>query len=122
VKYDTAVSKLADDIRYAQYYAFSHHDTTWVVVDVSNNQYGIYVGYPSSSRVLIVDPYAHEQVLIDFDDEQYKGVGITNADFDGSEEFYFDHWGTPSTGGTVDFDNGKTITVTAGTGYVSVTD
>lgn len=121
IRLDNSVNKLADDIRRARHYAIDHHDTTWVVVDVSNNNYGIYKGNSPSNRELILDPLANTPTLIDFDATDYSGVSIISAQFDGSSEFYFDYWGEPSNSGTVVI-NSKIISISEGTGHVSITD
>ncbi|MFH1250418.1 MAG: prepilin-type N-terminal cleavage/methylation domain-containing protein [bacterium] len=122
IKLNNAVSKLIDDICYARHFAVDHHDTTWIVVDVSNNRYGIYKGNSPPDRELIVDPHTGIQTMTDFDDVNYKGVAISSADFGGSNEFYFDYWGIPSNSGTVVINDIKTISVVEGTGFVSISN
>ncbi len=109
--------KIKDDLRYIYEYAISRHDTTWMVVDMANNSYGIYVGSSPTNRQLLEDPSSNSTGIYDFDTE-LSGVIITSVDFGGSNEFFYDWWGTPSSGGTIVLNNTKIIKVTDQTGYV----
>jgi len=122
IKLDNARHKLADDIRRARHYAIDHHDTTWVIVNVAENNYGIYVGNTDSNLELIPDPQTNTQHLIDFDDTDFEGVDLTAVDFNNSNMFYFNYWGEPSTSGTITLNQTTTITVTTKTGHVTVQD
>ena len=113
----TAGDKLIDDLRYAHNYAISTHDTTWFVVNIVDNSYGIYVGSSPSDRELIWDPSTNRQALVDFD-VQYSGVRITSVNFGGESEVSFDWWGTPSDGGVVVLNGTKSIVIVPETGYV----
>jgi Tfp pilus assembly protein FimT len=116
-----AGDKLLDDIRYIYNYAVSQRDTTWLVVDMANNSYGLYSGPSAAQRVLIVDPTTNQPGIIDLD-ERFPGVVISSVNFGGSQEVFFDWWGTPSSGGQLVLNNNKTITVAPGTGYVYETE
>lgn len=117
VNLKTGGDKLKDDLRYIYEYAISRHDTTWLVVNVADNNYGIYVGSTPATRQLLEDPATNSTGLYDFDTE-LSGVAITGVNFGGSNEFYYDWWGTPSAGGTITLNNSKVIKVTNQTGYV----
>lgn len=121
VKLDNARHKLADDIRRARHYAIDHHDTTWVIVNVDENNYGIYVGNTDNLE-LIPDPQTNTQHLIDFDDADFEGVDLTAVDFNNTDRLYFNYWGEPSSGGTVTLNQTTIITVTEKTGHVTVQD
>jgi len=112
-----AGEKIMDDLRYIYSYAVTHRDTTWLVVNVNDNSYGIYSGPSSSQRQLLLDPSTNQKALIDLD-VAYPGVFISAVNFGGSNEVYFDWWGTPSNGGKIVLNNSKTILVTPNTGYV----
>lgn len=112
-----AGDKIEDDIRFMYEYAVAMHDTTWLVVNISNNSYGIYSGPSQGSRQLILDPSTNRRAIIDLDDE-FNYVSITAVQFSGSHEFYYDWWGTPSSGGSITLNGSKVITVAPGTGYV----
>lgn len=115
---EKAVSdRLIQDFNLVRSMAVSQHDTTWLIVDQAQNQYGLWIG-PSGSRVLIPDPNTGESIVLDLD-SAYSGVQITSASFGGSSEVSFNWWGTPSSGGTIVLNGGsRTITLTAETGLV----
>ena len=116
-----AVSKLKDDLTYIYDYAVTKHDTTWLVVNITENSYGIFSGPSESERELILDPSTNRQRFIDFD-EEYTGVQITSVNFSGNVEFFYNWWGTPSSGGQIVLNNSKIINVEPGTGYVYETE
>ncbi len=111
--------RLVEDLNYLRNYAISRHDTTWLVVDAAQNQYGLYVGPTSGTRTLIPDPQTLESIVLDLDVE-YEGVSITSASFGGSAEVSFNYWGTPSSGGTIVLDS-RTITLVPETGMAHET-
>ena len=112
-----AGDKLIDDLRYIHDFAIARHDTTWLVVNTVDNSYGIYSGPSVATRQLILDPSTNQQAVVDFDID-YKGVQITSVNFGGSNEFFYDWWGSPSNGGQIVLSNSKTIEVVSETGYV----
>lgn len=112
-----AVEKIKDDIRYIRDYAVARHDTTWFVVDLSTNSYGIYSGPSSGDRTLIVDPSTNLQQIVDIS-ALYTDVVITSVNFGGNQEMFFDWWGTPGNGGDIVINNSITIKIEAKSGYV----
>ncbi len=116
-----AGSKLHDDLTYIYDYAVSKHDTTWLVVNITENSYGIFSGPSESERELILDPSTNRQSFIDFD-EEFSGVQITSVNFNGGGEFFYNWWGTPSSGGQIVLNNSKIINVVPETGYVYEVD
>lgn len=113
---EKAVSdRLVEDLTFIKNYAISHHDTTWLVVSVAQNQYGLYVGPSSGTRTLIPDPHTGISSMLDLDDE-YQDVSITDVDFGGSDEVFFNFWGVPSSGGTIELNSNRTITLISETG------
>ena len=113
--------RIVEDLNFIRNYAISHHDTTWMVVDDTQNQYALYVGPTSGSRTLIPDPQTLELDTLDLD-EDYEGVSITSVSFGGSSEVSFNRWGTPSSGGTIVLNSGsRTITLVAETGMAHET-
>ncbi len=115
---EKAVSeRLIEDLSYIRNYAISNHDTTWLVVNVAQNQYGLYVGPSSGSRSLIADPQTGESAILDLDVD-FDNVVISSADFGGSAEVSFNYWGVPSSAGTVVLNSNRTITLIAETGLV----
>ena len=118
---EKAVSdRLIQDLNLVRSMAVSQHDTTWLVVNQAQNQYGLWIG-PAASRVLIPDPQSGESLTLDLD-SAYAGVAITSASFGGSSEVSFNWWGTPSSGGTIVLNSGsRTITLVAETGMAHET-
>ncbi|MEA3286757.1 MAG: GspH/FimT family protein [Candidatus Marinimicrobia bacterium] len=119
IREKAVAERLVEDLNYLRSYATTYHDTTWLVVDAAQNQYGLYVGPSAGSRVLIPDPHTQESAVLDLDVD-YEGVSITSANFGGSAEVWFNYWGTPSSGGTVVLDS-RTITLVAETGMAHET-
>jgi len=116
VKAKAVSERLIEDISFVRNMAISQHDTTWLIVNQAQNQYGLWVG-PSGSRELIPDPHNGSSIVLDLD-SAYAGVTISSANFGGSSEVSFNWWGTPSSGGTVVLNSSRTITLVAETGMV----
>ncbi len=106
--------RIIEDLSYLRNRAVSLRDTTWMVVDQAQNQYGLYVGPDAGSRILIPDPQTGESFILDLD-SAYQDVLINSANFGGASEVSFNWWGIPSSGGTIVL-NSRTITLIAGTG------
>ena len=118
---EKAVSeRIIEDLSYLRNLAVSSHDTTWMVVDQAQNQYGLYVGPDAGSRVLLADPQSGETLILDLDTE-YDNIAISSVDFGGGSEISFNWWGTPSAGGTIVLNSSRTITVVSETGMVHET-
>ena len=111
--------RIVEDLNYIRNYAISHHDTSWMVVDDTQNRYALFVGPTSGSRTLIPDPQTLTSDTLDLDVD-YEGVTITSVSFGGLKEVSFNYWGTPSSGGSVSLDN-RTITLIAETGMAHET-
>ncbi|MBC8191062.1 MAG: GspH/FimT family protein [FCB group bacterium] len=112
---EKAVSdRLIEDLSLLRGMAMSQHDTTWLVVNQTENQYSLWVG-PYASRVLIPDPDTGDSHVLDLD-SAYAGMTISSVNFGGSSEVSFNWWGTPSSGGTIVINGTRTITVVAETG------
>lgn len=112
--------RMLEDLSFLRGMAISQHDTTWLVVDQAQNQYGLYSGPDAGSRVLIPDPHTGNTLILDLD-SAYSGVSISSANFGGSSEVSFNWWGTPSAGGTIVLNNSRTLTLVAETGMVHET-
>lgn len=119
VRERTLTERLVEDLNYLRNYAVTYHDTTWLVLDIPSNQYGLYVGPSALSRTLIPDPQTNESAVLDVDTE-YPGVTLTSASFGGSSEVSFNYWGTPSNGGTVVI-GARTVTLVPETGMAHET-
>ena len=111
-----ATDKLTDDLRYIYSFAVSNHRNTWFAIDVGSNtySYGIYDTPPNSDPTVLTDPATHQPAIINLNN--YNGVTITSETLAGG--FYFDWWGTPSTGGKITLNFTRTIVIEAETGYV----
>ena len=119
VREKAVVERIIEDLNYIRNFAISRHDTTWMVIDDTENQYALFVGPSSGSRTFIPDPETLESDSLDLD-EDYEGVTITSVSFGGLKEVSFDYWGTPSSGGTISLDS-RTITLIAETGMAHET-
>ncbi len=119
VREKAVAERLVEDLNYLRSYAISHHDTTWLVVDDTENRYAMFVGPSSISRTFIPDPQTLVSDSTDLD-EEYEGVTITSVNFGGSKEVSFNYWGTPSSGGTISLDS-RTITLVSETGMAHET-
>ena len=112
--------RVIEDLSYLRNLAVSHHDTTWMVVNQAQNQYGLYVGPDAGSRVLIADPQSGDTFVLDLD-SAYKNISISSVNFGGASELSFNWWGTPSSGGTIVLNSSRTITVVGETGMIHET-
>lgn len=112
--------RIVEDLSYLRNRAISHHDTTWMVVNQAQNQYGLYVGPDAGSRVLIADPQSGDTFILDLD-SAYKNILISSVNFGGGSEISFNWWGTPSSGGSIVLNSSRTITVVGETGMAHET-
>ena len=119
VREKAVAERVVEDLNYIRNYAIAHHDTTWMVVDDTQNQYALFVGPSSGSRTLIPDPQTLASDTLDLDVD-YEGVTITSVSFGGLKEVSFNYWGTPSSGGSISLDT-RTITLIAETGMAHET-
>ncbi len=87
LRLNNASEKLKEDIQYIADYAASVHDTTWLVINVNQNKYGIYSGPNVQNRQLMLDPSTNEpgEFLLD---DLYPGVSLTAVDFSGGSEIF----------------------------------
>jgi len=115
IREKAVVERLNEDLNYLRSMAISYHDTTWLVVDQAQNQYGLYIGPTVGTRVLVPDPQTGESFVLDLD-SAYQDVVISSVNFGGASEVSFNWWGTPSSGGTVVLNSSRTITLIAETG------
>ena len=118
---EKAVSeRIIEDLSYLRNLAVSSHDTTWMVVNQAQNQYGLYVGPDAGSRVLLADPQSGDTFILDLD-SAYNNISISSVNFGGGSEISFNWWGTPSSGGSIVLNSSRTITVVSETGMVHET-
>ncbi len=112
-----AREKLLDDLRYIGNMAISHHDTTWIVFNINSNSYALYNGPSQGSRQLIRDPSTNRDAVVNIGD-MFNGIYMSQVNFGGSNEIYFDWYGSPSTGGNIILNGQRVIHVTEGSGYI----
>ncbi|MBI2091571.1 MAG: type II secretion system protein [Deltaproteobacteria bacterium] len=109
--------KAASDIEYARSLAMMKQGTTYgVFFDDANDRYTVYA---TSTATPVADPQTKQNLIETF--SRWPGVTITGGNF----TVEFNQWGSPTTGGggsvtLTDGTNSKTVTITAGTGKVSV--
>ena len=138
IKLNGAGEKLLSDIRYAKRLAMTNHEICGISFDVAGNSYAVYryksTFPPPPPPVPVGDPHRPGYDLkIDYDGneyEYYNGIGITSADFGGTNELRFDSLGIPYDAGdnklsasgqvVISYEgNDFTITVTPRTGKLS---
>jgi len=125
---DAAVSKLANDIRYAQNLSMTTRRHTWVVFDTSAETYQIYIEDPNNlgnkaARIYVKNPLDQTDFVVDFTQNPWTGIDIASASFDGTSELEFNSIGTPQNGNGVSLSaagaivvDGQTLTIQAETG------
>jgi prepilin-type N-terminal cleavage/methylation domain-containing protein len=101
IKLDGATKKVVSDIRYIQQFAVSRHSDSRVEFDVTANSYqGCYCneadgncdagGCGDSNWSSIPDPFTRADLNVNFNtDSQYKGIGISSPDFEGTDTLRF---------------------------------
>ena len=115
VKEKAVTERLIEDLSLLRNHAINYRDTTWLVVDVGLNRYGLYSGPNALNRSLLTDSYSGDSALVDLTSE-YEDVSISAVDFGGGSEVYFNWWGIPSSGGSITLNNSRVITLIAETG------
>ena len=115
---DSAARRLQSDIRYAQQVAMSTRRHTWLVFDVSNDTYRVYIEDPASlgkaNRIAVASPVDRSDLVVVFNSNEYSGVAIVSASFDSSVELEFDSIGTPMDGDSTALTSAGTVTLTGG--------
>jgi prepilin-type N-terminal cleavage/methylation domain-containing protein len=132
LKEEAALNAVVAHARYLQGLALARNLRTWMAFDVGGNSLRGYVEDPdhpgSANRLAAQDPISHKDLVVDLNDGFGGGIRLSTVSFDGGSEISFDGFGSPFdvTGGaldaegTVTFANGSTISVSPGTGYVSI--
>lgn len=132
VRSSSAANQLVSHLRYAQLQAMATYRTTWVVFDVNNDSYSVWIEDPSNpgkaGRVALVDPLSRDSLEVQLDAAPWSGVRITAASFNSTAEVEYDSFGEPrdasstalSTVGTVTLNDGSTIEVAPQTGAVEI--
>ncbi|MCF7827289.1 MAG: prepilin-type N-terminal cleavage/methylation domain-containing protein [Candidatus Marinimicrobia bacterium] len=115
VQEKAVAERMIEDLSYLRSLAVSHRDTTWMVVNQAQNQYGLYTGPNAGSRTLLADPQSGEYFILDLD-SAYQNIFISSVNFGGSSEIAFNWRGRPSSGGSIVLNSSRTITVIPETG------
>jgi prepilin-type N-terminal cleavage/methylation domain-containing protein len=131
IKLKTVAKKVASDIRYVQSLAMVSSEAYGIAFNM--NPVNSYIVYKGTSATPITDPLnPSKNYVVDFmstNTDQYKGVEIIGAYFDGTQEIRFNSYGTPQNSlGNDLVNNGKvtlwlrgeyaSVEVTAGSGKV----
>lgn len=112
-----AAQKVRSDIEYARSLAMTKRGTLFgVFFEDSTDQYTV---YQATVTTPVADPLTKQNLVETF--SKWSGVTITGGNY----TVEFNSLGAPATGGggsvqITDGTSAKTITVTAGTGYVTV--
>ena len=130
---NNAASKIASDIAYAQQLAITTQRVHGVRFHPERNLYFLYVDNPSNKIEDSLRP--GQELIVNFNEGPYRGVFLTEVDFNGKKEVEFDALGVPYssvnpfkplTGGgrVVISSNGgsRTISVSPNTGKVSIVE
>jgi prepilin-type N-terminal cleavage/methylation domain-containing protein len=122
VKLNSAAKKLVTDIRYVQQMAVSRHESYRMLFYTSPQN--SYVVRKVSDSSYAKDPFTRSDFVVAYNtNPQYGGIIVESTSFGPPSGLQFDWQGIPSSGGTIFLrlkDNGKTVSVTANTGKVSL--
>jgi MSHA pilin protein MshC len=128
-----AAKQVLRDLCFARQRAISSGAPSWVVFDTAGESYEVLVESHTTpgraSATALTDPATGRDMDQVLNQDQFAGVEILTASFDGDDEVGFDWLGRPldsgegtlGADGTVTLTGGHTITVETGTGYVSHT-
>lgn len=126
-----AARQLLRDMTFARQWAVATGSRTWVLFDTSGESWTIEVEDPSSpgksNASPVTDAATGRDLVVTLGGDEYVGVELVSAAFDGNPDIGFDWLGEPlnasesalSANGTVSLTGGWTVTVTAGTGHIS---
>jgi prepilin-type N-terminal cleavage/methylation domain-containing protein len=128
-----AASRLTADIRYVQRTALASGLRTWVVFNIGQNSYQLFIENASNpgkaNRAALVRPVDQSSAEMTFGDSAFSGVSITSANINSTTELEFDSFGAPYDGNSVALtanavvrlSNGVTATIVPVTGFVERT-
>ncbi|MCX5708527.1 MAG: MerR family transcriptional regulator [Candidatus Omnitrophica bacterium] len=124
IKLSGAMKKAMSDIRYVQQVAVSRHTNTRVTFNKTSDIYTAEEEFPvgNNAWISIKSPFTRGDLTVNYaTDPQYKGINITDANFNSSNILQFKWQGEPASGGRVDFEykqNTNSILVQNMTGIV----
>jgi prepilin-type N-terminal cleavage/methylation domain-containing protein len=126
-----AAKLILRDTSYARERAIATGCRMWVVFGVATNSYSVLaepIGNPGRSNAITLrDPATGNNYWQSLNATEFAGVSLVSAVFDSGAEVGFDWTGKPLNSssaplagpGIVTLTGGKTVTVNAGTGFVS---
>lgn len=124
-----ATSRVLHDLHAARQRAMARGTRLWVVFDVDNDRYDVYVEpvgqLGRANRVPLTDPATGNTVGLQLNDWPYAGSGIESVDIGGGVEVGFDYLGRALDAGeqmlvqdgTISLTGGHTLTIAAGSGH-----
>ncbi len=125
-----AASRLTADVRYAQRLALASSRRTWIVFNVVQNSYQLFVENSSNpgkaNRIALERPIDQSSDQMTFGNSAFTGVSIASANINSTSELEFDSFGAPYDGNSValaanavvTLSNGVTATIVPVTGFV----
>ena len=128
-----AAARLSADIRYAQRWAMSTRNRTWVVFNVAGNSYTLYVEDPAhpgaTNRQMLASALGNVTAAVNVGESPFTGAKLNSAAFGGTGELSFDSSGVPydangaalASNGQVQLAGAVTVTVRTVSGLVEVT-
>jgi len=100
MRLDTAMDKVAADIKYGREFAMNHNQRTRITFDAGAESYRIDAfNTQTSAWDFIQDPTTRADFQVFLDQGSYVGVGIESALFDGLSAVEFNSYGAPFTSG-----------------------
>jgi hypothetical protein len=100
------MKKVISDIRYVQQVAISRHTNTRMIFNKATDTYIAEEEFPSGNNtwISIKSPFTKGDLKVNYaTDPQYRGIDITDANFNSSNTLQFKWQGEPISGGRVDF-------------------
>ncbi len=117
VRAGQGIRTLAQDLEYAEFYARTHADTVWVVLDPGSNAYSIFAGDSTEARQLLLHPQNSGNFVVQFGAGDH--VSLQSTTFAGNT-LIIDKNGYPVQGGMAVLNGSHTVSVASGTGRVAV--
>ena len=100
-----SAERLAQDLRYAQTWAMTSHNKTWVAFDTALNRYTAYVEDAANpgraGRLALTDPLTLSSFQVSLGHDEAAGVALAAPSFGGQAEVEFDRNGLAYDGNDV---------------------
>ncbi|MBF0511283.1 MAG: prepilin-type N-terminal cleavage/methylation domain-containing protein [Candidatus Omnitrophica bacterium] len=133
VREAAAARALKADIRYAQNFALTTQQRTWVSFSTTDGTYSLYYKNAQGNWTLMTNPSTQGNYTVNLSTGNFAGVVLSQVNFNGvGNNLSFDDIGDPyscnstcasmtllTAQGSVSFAGGTTVTVEANTGKVS---